>query len=150
MVDFSPYAGDCESFSLPSLRRVSPPLLVLATDDTISSSFSFFDSQTLERSFTTTPSWPLGLKSRSVSLKESLAVRLPLPLVRSRPVSELFSYSFFFFLGGDTTDVRNYGAKVTANTFGGTHLTFGLAVAGVKDWGLSDNVALASTRFQGG
>ena len=51
---------------------------------------------------------------------------------------------------GDSVNLRNYGARVYENTFGGTHMSFGLSISGVKDWTTVDNVALDSARFKGG
>lgn len=51
---------------------------------------------------------------------------------------------------GDSTTNVNFGANVRANTFGGTHMSFALAIAGVEDWSVTENVALSTTRFEGG
>ncbi|KAL7409862.1 hypothetical protein BDY24DRAFT_436776 [Mrakia frigida] len=48
----------------------------------------------------------------------------------------------------DRRDV-NFGAAVYSNTFGGADMTFGMAVAGVQDWSVTENTALASARFRG-
>lgn len=50
---------------------------------------------------------------------------------------------------GDSTTLVNFGGQVYNNTFGGTHLTFALSLAGVKDWKTTGNTAIDSTLFKG-
>lgn len=83
------------------------------------------------------------------SLKVSLYVRTSLwtsPL----SLASLCSSTCISFvqLGTDRRDV-NFGAAVYSNTFGGADMTFGMAVAGVQDWSVTENTALASARFRG-
>lgn len=51
--------------------------------------------------------------------------------------------------GDDVTDF-NFGAQVYSNSFSGPDISFGLAVAGVKSWTVTDNTVDSSARFRGG